>query len=554
MKVLLLLALLAAPAAATAPGALVWIPSESFKRWSEVDALLRERSSLRLTIALTPAMVTPLTRSALGPWIEEGRVEVAVRLPGDPILPLVASHPSAPRPQDALERFSDTREALKVRLGTAPVGFVTAAGAVDPALVAPLSAAGADWVLVGPYAAADGPWAASGRTTFVPARAADADAPAAFAAPGATVYDESVSTGPALAQILREAGKPDEGWATIGGLLKTQLEPLVAASEAAAWPAWDEDAAALPAEEPGRAAWDAYGEAARALERYQNSGAAGLNTLDAAVALLRQAQSGAHFRAEGVPPAMRSKLLAMYRRLKLPAPESLYEAAPGEESANAADDLPTGVRAVEGASWVSFNNPAGSSGAAPEGAASTAPWTLLGLRVQWDENEVRFVLRARAAEAKPAAPLPVFDVYMDLNRVLGAGQVQMLEGRGAFLQARDAWEYALSWTAGASARLYRSGPGEPQELTEVAATADPAKGTWTIIVPRAILRGNPARWGYAAISLAEDPARPGRSPAAPLVATNGVIVAGMLAPLDVQRATLGKPGALMRIPAARLAK
>jgi hypothetical protein len=431
---------------------------------------------------------------------------------------------------------------------------VTAAGAIDPALVAPLSAAGAEWILVGPYAPADAPWAASGRTTFVPARAASPDDTASLAAPGATVYDESVSTGPALGELLRDSGRPDEGWATIGGLLKTKLEPRAAAAEVPAWPAWDEEAAGLPAEGPGRAAWDAYGEAAKTLERYQNSGAAGLNTLDAAVASLRQAQAGANFRAEGVPPAMRTKLLAMYRRLKLPAPESLYEAAPGAESADAADDLPTGVRAKEGADWISFDNPAGSAGVAPEGAVSTAPWTVLGLRVQWDDAEVRFVLRARAAEAKPAAPLPVYDVYMDLNRVLGAGQVQMLEGRGAFLQARDAWEYALSWTAGETARLYRSGPGEPQELTEAAATADPAKGTWTIALPRSILRGNPARWGYAVVALAEDPARAGRTPAAPLVATNGVIVAGMIAPLDLQRSLLGKPGALMRIPAARLAK
>ena len=35
---------------------LVWIPAESFTHWSKVDTLLRSRSDLKLTIALTPQM------------------------------------------------------------------------------------------------------------------------------------------------------------------------------------------------------------------------------------------------------------------------------------------------------------------------------------------------------------------------------------------------------------------------------------------------------------------------------------------------------------------
>ena len=44
------------------------------------------------------------------------------------------------------------------------------------------------------------------------------------------------------------------------------------------------------------------------------------------------------------------------------------------------------------------------------------------------------------------------DLYIDLNHVVGAGSVRLLEGRGAHSTVRDAWEFALT-VAGAQASV-----------------------------------------------------------------------------------------------------
>ncbi|MEQ1919235.1 MAG: ThiF family adenylyltransferase, partial [Elusimicrobiota bacterium] len=132
MKPYALMALLLAGAASAQqlPGAPVWLPPENFRQWSGVDALMRAHDGIKLTIGLTPTMATPLVKAALLPWVEKGRIEIASRINGDPILTLVTGHPAAPRPQDALERAVEARERLQKRLGLTPAGFIAGAGAL----------------------------------------------------------------------------------------------------------------------------------------------------------------------------------------------------------------------------------------------------------------------------------------------------------------------------------------------------------------------------------------------------------------------------------------
>ncbi|MDE2511992.1 MAG: hypothetical protein KGL74_12790, partial [Elusimicrobia bacterium] len=269
--------------------ALVWLPSESFTHWSKVDALLRARPDLKLTVALTPQMATPLAKAALGPWVKLGRVELAARIPGDPVLPLVAAHPAAPRPDDALERSADASAAVERRMGAPVPGFIPGAGALDPSLIGPLGAGRASWILVGAYDAGGSSWAVSGRTVFVPARCA----PENLTAPGAWVVDESSATDSRLLEALAALpgrSRPDAGWALVSDLVKATDLGRSPAENVASWPGWDGTVAAAPADPAARAAWDAYGAAAKSLARYQNSGAAHLKVLESATALLRKTQ------------------------------------------------------------------------------------------------------------------------------------------------------------------------------------------------------------------------------------------------------------------------
>ncbi|UPT72987.1 MAG: hypothetical protein M0D55_13900 [Elusimicrobiota bacterium] len=156
----------------------------------------------------------------------------------------------------------------------------------------------------------------------------------------------------------------------------------------------------------------------------------------------------------------------------------------------------------------------------------------------------------KVGRAFAGPPRPVYEVYVDVNRVLGAGRVPLLEGRGAVVFARDAWELALS-IAGSEARLYRArGGGEPEETAVYEAKWAADRGEVKVAVPRAAMRGNPARWGWAAVALAEDPARPNRRPTASLVGADGTILLGALVPADVQKAILSRQNP--RVPAARL--
>jgi len=552
----------AAARAAPPPTALVWIPAEDFSHWSAVDDALRRRSDLKLTIALTPAMVTPIVKDFLAPWTSTGRVEVAARVSGDPVLPLVAAHPAAPRPDDALERGAEARSLVEKRLGASGVGLIVGGGALDPTLVGPVAAVGAPWAVVGPYVEGSS-WAVAGRTLFVPAHGAPRGAliPEDATAPGAWVFDETSGESALVAALaaLRWRDKPASGWTTVSQFCAASAGPRADAAAVAAWPGWD-GAPAAP-DPTARAAWDAYGEAAKALAQYQNSGSADLAVLETATALLRRAQDGRFYRAPaagaatsaapGVPPDLRARLLALYRRLRLAAPETLYAVGASTTAATASDDRPTGVHQGSGPGWVAFDNPAGTLALAPPGV-DPEPWRLHGLRVEWDDSRVLLRLFVGRVDVPEGAPRPVFDVYIDQNHILGAGSIRLLEGRACFAAARDAWEYALT-TAGSDARLWRAtASGDPDLIATLETTTDAAAKEIRIAVPRALLRGNPGRWGYIPLALAEDPRRPGRIPPAPLVGADGAVVRGLIAPIEIQKALFDHPGSPQRVPAVRV--
>ena len=519
--------------------ALVWLPPETFTQWSRVDEALRAQPALKITIALTPQMATPLAKAALAPWAAQGRIELAARIHGDPVLPLTAAHPAAPRPDDALERASEAREAVERRMGAGVAGFVPGEGALAPALVDPLGASGASWVLAGPYDVSGGSWASAGRAVFVPSRDATGDP----AAPGAFVVDESSRAESRFLASLQELGgrRPKDGWATVAELVKAAGGGRANADAVASWPGWNGTIAEAPADPLALAAWNAYGEAAKALSRYENSGAADLKVLEYATLLLRKAQDARYFRApapgaSGLPAGLRASLLAVYKRVKAPAPDALYDVGTSTASAATAE-APTSVHADSGTGWLSFDNPVGTIGRAPAGAPNADPWRLRGLRVEWDDERVLFRIYPGRVDAAPIAPRPAYDVYVDLNHLVGAGSIRLLDGRDAFAQARDAWEFALS-VAGNDGRLRRAGAAdEPDEIAKLKVESDPAQAEIRVSVPRAFLRGNPAHWGYILLSVADDSSRQ---------------VLGLLAPLEVQKAVLGSPGAPQRLPAARL--
>lgn len=562
----------------------LWVPEESFSDWTRLDAALSRRDDLKLTVGLSESMLTPECRRVLGPWLAKGRVEAALRLDGDPILPLIAAHADAPRPDDAPARLAEERDLWRVAVGSSPAGFVPGAGAVSPQVIEALRSLGFSWAASGEYAPSTAPWASAGGISLVPLRSARAagrelsadDLGLAGDSDGApVVVDEADGLAPpgSLLRLLEGgSSRPRQGWQSVSEAVKEWAGASRPAARVREWPAWTGSLELWTAGERSRLAWRLYGQAAQALDRYQNSGSADLKALESASAELFAAQANRFFRdlpageLEQSEKAFRSRLVGVYRKLKQTPPDSLFTQAP----ASAAADERTDVRLSQGADWLAFDNAPGSFGRAPagfqleDGGPPGSVFQVERLRVETNDAGLSLVFRmgrldsaaAAALEPRPgAAPdlgRVILDAYLDLNHVAGAGASALLFDRGTFVMARDAWEFALTVSAW-GAYLYKANPlGSPQQIARLGVLADPASREVRVSIPRSLLRGNALRWGYLVTASAADAATAAKPPVKPLKRGDATTVLGLLAPLEQQKALADdKPGSRPRLTALR---
>ena len=558
------------------PAALLWIPEDSFSDWAALGALLAREPALKLTVGLSPEMITPAAKEALGPWLSKGRLEAALRLAGDPILPLIAENPAAPRPEDVVRRIAAGRERYRAALGANPAGFAPGGGAVAPGLFGAFKEMGLSWVATGDYAPSTASWASSDGVSFVALRELDQERLSGSKESGcaAFVVDEAdglAAPGSMLSALGAGKGK---GWTTVAEALLACRGAPRSAEAVKDWPSWAGDLALWRAPK----GWALYGDTALALERYQDSGGANLALLEAATEALDQAQAGRYYRllasdnieqARRADRELRQRLMAVYRSLKQTPPDALYDpilgqapARPDPEKKPAQGEVSTDVHMSRGPAWIAFANPAGSFARAPgeeaapqEASASGEPWRLVDFRVEWGREGIAFVYRLGALDRSISSPYGLgsllLDTYIDVNRVAGAGAVELLEGRGAFAQPRDAWEYALAVT-GWGAFLYRSNPsGAPVLLAKLPVTADPKTGHIRVVVRSAQLRGTPSRWGYIVAAMALDPRTVDKSLPRPREAAGSGVLLGVLAPLEQQKAFAQAPPERRRLAAVR---
>jgi len=561
----LALSLAAAPARA-AGRALLWVPAETFSDWGALDAALRAGDA-RLTIGLSPALMTPAAVKTLSPWIAQGRVEAALRLDGDPILPLVASLPAAPRPQDVVDRLATARESYRRAFGGAPAGVVPGVGAVSAQILPAVRALSFSWIAAGDYAGSSGTWASANGLLVAPARAWPTTDGAV------TVVDEADGLAPegtALSLLAPSASLRPDATVSQAAAAAGATRP---ADPAAAWPCWAGSLDRWTQNERSKRAWALYAEAAAALDRYQNSGLANLRALDKATADLYGAQANRFYKdaapeqAVALDQDFRSRLLTVYRRIHRPAPDALFAVASGEPAAGD-DGVPTGVHVAQGPDWVEFDNPPASAARPPfdpagADAGAGAPYTLKSLRVEVSTETDTVVLTYRLAALEPdaapgrasAAPQLgrlLLETYIDINHVLGAGSTTLLYDRAAFIQARDAWEFALTVSAW-GATLYRpGGDSEPIAVARPDVSADAKTGEVRVSIPRDALPGNPPRWGFVAASYEADPATAAHPPVRPVLPERGTGILSLIAPLEQQKA-LDAADARPRLAASRAA-
>jgi len=92
------------------------------------------------------------------------------------------------------------------------------------------------------------------------------------------------------------------------------------------------------------------------------------------------------------------------------------------------------------------------------------------------------------------------DIYMDLNNIPGAGLTRLLPDLEAFVKPADAWEFAIRMQD-LHAVLYAASRFTPNVVRSFNLSKK-----YTAEIPRRLLRGNPLRWGYQAVTLLKNDA------------------------------------------------
>lgn len=567
---------------------LLWNPEMESIDWMALQKLLRAHPDAGLTIALSPEMIPEEVRPWLAAWVKEGRLEIALRIAGDPILPLIQKQ----RGRDVIERIALARMEYKQIFDRFPDGFVAGDGALTPALAQTLERQKFKWSAVGDSAFRT-PWYTESEKPMVifPFHVPESTAPAYLANLKeiyTVVLDESygrVSGGygiEILTGLFQET--PNDRWTSASAALE-HINPYAVGP--AHWPLWSGPLDAWTAHPLQDKAWRLYSLAVGAMKSYQNSGAASLSVLNRANTHIYRAQNSQYYtvknlKTRAMEHAFRSHLSRVFKTInrqpprvlsspiKSPIPIDSAEltdieaplAEPEEKEENATQEGGA-VREVLEANSLSFENPEDSLAALPtrmpelpEGSTAQHLWTPHALNVTWDEASVTLTMSVQRLYADEKAPngyaALMLELYVDLNNLSGRGATALLPQRKGFVHSADAWEYAIiatGWDVG----LYRAVPGQPPALVQkLNSTTDMEKGAVTVTVPRNRLRGNPARWGYILLTLATDSLSAQSIPPRPLEGENGSPLLGLLGSLEAQKKLANSKSTYRRINALRI--
>ncbi|MFQ6617120.1 MAG: glucodextranase DOMON-like domain-containing protein, partial [Fidelibacterota bacterium] len=96
--------------------------------------------------------------------------------------------------------------------------------------------------------------------------------------------------------------------------------------------------------------------------------------------------------------------------------------------------------------------------------------------------------------------LQTIDVYIDAK---DGGISQLLPGRNACVAGRRGWDYAL-WIEGWRQLIFSTAGGEPFELGEVGTRVIQEKGLIFVRLPEGLIPGDPGKWGFIVLVLAQD--------------------------------------------------
>lgn len=527
--------------------AVLWIPAEH----SPVDDVLSRLEAgkdIRLTAAL--GEVPPPLAERIGNLESAGRLELAARPAGDPLIPLfyyagseavrwqnkISSAAFTSDPYFLALRMSDARDAYSAGLKHPPGSFVCAPGGITPEYIPLSRALGFKWLAAGPLVstAPFGVIDAEG-VTLVPFSSSTI-APVQAGGQRFLVFDETAdaagtATRAALLAFLRDTAAAP--FLTVSESLKTAVSTAMpselAAQQVAPWSGDYTPWAALPAQ---TGALTAFARTRADLMLHLNARQGDYKAARAAFAEYFSVESGLKLLklADPDPEAaketeieLQNALTNAYRLMDKAPPGWLFSGLSDmKANEDAADKITVTLSSaaftlgnvsrqprLSGREAEIFGSGSGSSlkgrsRGAPSSAGGSDPykvWKLARVGVSWTDREIVFsfsALEPAASASDPAFSRVRFDLYIDVNNRPRAGSTALLDGRAGRIFPDDAWEYALETSPGTAA-LYASTNKGPRKAAVFRTALE--DGAFTVRMPRTALRGNPVLWGYAAFLL-----------------------------------------------------
>ena len=516
-----------------------------------LDTVLEATPSLRLTVVF-PAHYFDDAR--LGPAVKRmaalqqaGRVEVALSLDNEPILPLLGNiHLAAETqrwrtgfawPDDIGHQMASGSAAYQRRWAQLPSGLYPPYQAVSNDVMESSKRFRLNWVLGAPHGAPGVRFFGATALIVPPLSTADWTTESGMAAAVESLVTQpfsfvDMSGASSSAQtILIErmdafaAKHPDKTLTTLAVFVSNLKEEYALPANA---DPMTHDFTAWVATPVQHRAWIALGDARAAIERYKNSGHANLQHLDAAMEEMGNAESGPFLLALGTDQVdtddernFVATIGAIHRLAENPVPgylsslfsdRSLQRASPSRTAEN---DRPFFVSGDHQLTW---NDPAGDDNGAgkvtyPEGHYPKGLFDLRSAALDWSDEQVTFTFGFVAGvPTPPTTVVPLVDVYVDINRLPGAGSVSLLPHRGDVYVERDAaWEYALA-VSPAGGALYQSVGGGASRLLKLL-PVERHGAQFQVSVPRSVVRGEPASWRLSVAVGGPDVRRPGEEPA-----------------------------------------
>lgn len=516
---------------------LVWQPDQSEDILVAAE-YFQARPFLRVSAVLPDSVFkdderSQKARAIFQSLVTAGRMEILLTLPGDPVLPLIMDTEFARAPNLTLPaRFSWPDDVFgqlglawnnyRRRWQTDPQGLALPYGISNGMELPMVDKARLKWVLVNASTHTDeSAHGAAGYFRGVPAAVVRP-----FVFPTGTVSEkrewifrwraEALVPPPLRIRYLTEFQSLED---LLGDISQHKIwlvsEVLLSRRGLPLWPDLDRPVDFSPwiGQPVENLAWQLLGVTRQTVEEYKNSGQADVVKLDIAMKEIYAAESGHYFYAFGSEFAGNNQketeqsffatLSQVYRILGKTVPPALLQTDPKLAAESMQEPESIFEKRSGGMRWTDVAKDDRGPGDYfyPSGRDFLpGSWDLQVFDVRWTEKDAVFSFQMATLPNFWKAPYgfsyPMVDVYIDINRLPGAGSEILLSNRPGIVNTTDAWEFALS-VDGWGARLYRSGYGQPPKLLARLPVKVPSVSpAFEVTVPRNLLRGDPLGWGY----------------------------------------------------------